>query len=63
QFSFCAPADTYTIERLESGTLVNGPISLKLPVPAAQSTPCPSVCGSSFANCPSPCVNTPAGNI
>jgi hypothetical protein len=63
QFSFCAPADTYTIERLENGTLVNGPISLTLPVPAAQSTPCPSVCGSSFANCPSPCTNTSAGSI
>jgi hypothetical protein len=63
QFSFCAPADTYTIERFQSATPVHGPIPVPLPVPAAQSTPCPSVCGSSFATCPAPCANTAVGQI
>lgn len=62
QFSFCAPPDSYMVQRFENGVPKGSPTTVTLPVPAAQSSPCPSICGSS-TSCPGPCSNTSAGNL
>lgn len=62
QFSFCAPPDSYLLQRFDGGVPQGSPVTVTLPVPAAQASPCPSICGSS-TSCPGPCSNTSVGNL
>jgi hypothetical protein len=57
-FSFCAPADTYQLQRFEADTPQGQPTTVTLPQPAPTSSPCPSICSFSNGTCPSNCVNT-----
>ena len=59
-YSFCAPPDTYTIQRLEKGVPAGTPTAVTLmPTPMPTSSPCPSTCFGQSANntCPGLCVN------
>ncbi len=67
-FAFCAPGDTYSVQRLEvtnppAGTVpsetptpapVGTPTITTIPMPLATSTPCPTTC-SSNGGCPGVC--------
>jgi hypothetical protein len=62
QFSFCAPPDTYTVQKFEQPapnaalTPSSAPTTVAVPVPAATNTPCPSTCQFPSGQCPGPCV-------
>jgi len=58
-YSFCAPPDTYTVQRLEQGVAMGTPANVGMmgtPIPI--STPCPSTCFSGAGTCPGICANT-----
>jgi hypothetical protein len=66
-FAFCAPADTYGVQRIEAApvtasptatpTATPTPIAIMIPAPSATSSPCPSSCFNSGSNttCPGIC--------
>ncbi len=56
-FSFCAPPDTYTLQRYENGAPQATATTVTLAAPSPTSTPCPSICGSA-SSCPGVCSNT-----
>ncbi len=62
QFSFCAPPDTYTAQRYESGVPASQPTTVTIPEPAATSTPCPRICFLADGSCPGVCTSTPLIN-
>lgn len=64
QFSFCAPADTYTLTRYENGLPdpSSSPTTVVLPPPPLQTSPCPTTCSNSSGSCPGNCSNTPLAN-
>jgi hypothetical protein len=62
QFSFCAPPDTYTIQRYKSGAPMSLPTSVTLAAPAPTSTQCPRICGFANGSCPGVCSDTPLIN-
>jgi hypothetical protein len=66
QFSFCAPPDTYVVQRFEAtqgassqatANPVGTPTTVVVPQPSPTSSPCPSICGSS-SSCPGICAAT-----
>jgi len=57
QFSFCAPPDTYTLQRFENGSAAGSPTTVTIPSPQATSTPCPGICGFTGGTCPGLCQN------
>ncbi|MGO9449865.1 MAG: hypothetical protein ACLQDV_02290 [Candidatus Binataceae bacterium] len=58
-YSFCAPPDTYEVQRLEAGVPVGAAAAvLAMPTPMATSSPCPSTCFSASGICPGLCANT-----
>jgi uncharacterized protein DUF4382 len=61
QFSFCAPPDTYSAQRYESGVPASAPTTVTIPEPAATSTPCP-ICSLGDGSCPGVCTSTPLIN-
>jgi hypothetical protein len=61
-FSFCAPADSYSVQRFEKGSPVSSPIPAALAAPSPVATPCPSICSGAAGTCPGPCSNTALSN-
>jgi len=58
-YSFCAPPDTYGVQRLEAGIAAGPTASVAaMPTPTATSSPCPSTCFSAPGMCPGLCANT-----
>jgi hypothetical protein len=57
-FSFCAPPDTYTVQRFENGTPVGTPLPVTVASPAAIATPCPRFCSFPNGACPNLCRPT-----
>ena len=64
QFSFCAPADTYTLSRYENGLPdpSSSPTTVVLLPPPLQTSPCPTTCSNSSGSCPGNCSNTALAN-
>ncbi len=62
QFSFCAPPDTYTLQRYEDGAPASAPTAVTVAAPAATSSPCPGICGFASGQCAGICNNTPIDN-
>lgn len=63
QFSFCAPPNTYQVQRFENATPVGTPAAvgvMSAPSPAPTSIPCP-ICSNAQGYCPGLCSNTPLG--
>ncbi|MBF6569570.1 MAG: carboxypeptidase regulatory-like domain-containing protein [Candidatus Binataceae bacterium] len=54
-FSFCAPADSYTIQRWEGNAAASGQVPVTLPAPAPTASPC-AIC-SNAGVCPGNCEN------
>ncbi|MGH7905137.1 MAG: carboxypeptidase-like regulatory domain-containing protein [Candidatus Binataceae bacterium] len=60
-FSFCAPADTYSVQKFEDGTPAGSPAGITLPPPAPiTASPCP-LCALSSGQCPGICAGTALG--
>jgi hypothetical protein len=59
QFSFCAPPDTYTVQRYEAGVPASQPTTVVIPEPPPTTTECPHFCGFADGSCPSACTITP----
>jgi hypothetical protein len=58
-YGFCAPPDSYTVQRLEAGSPVGASAAVgAMAVPTAQATPCPTTCSFPDSTCPGVCVNT-----
>ncbi|MGO9602919.1 MAG: hypothetical protein ACLQAT_05860 [Candidatus Binataceae bacterium] len=58
-YNFCAPPDTYTVQRLEQGSPVGTPANVgSMATPMTISTPCPSTCFNGTGTCPGICANT-----
>ncbi len=62
QFSFCAPPDTYSIQRYEDGAPASSPTAVIVASPAPVSTPCPGICSFANGECAGICNNTPIDN-
>ncbi len=62
QFSFCAPPDSYTIQRYEDGAPASAPTTVTLASPEPTSSPCPGICGFANGECAGICNNTPLQN-
>ena len=62
QFSFCAPPDTYVIQRYEGGAPASSPTAAMVAAPAPTSAPCPGICGFANGECAGICNNTPIDN-
>ncbi len=61
-YSFCAPPDTYALQRLEQGSPAGPTVAMTaMATPAPTSSPCPSTCfnsGSNNTTCPGLCATT-----
>jgi uncharacterized protein DUF4382 len=57
-YNFCAPADTYKLQRFESGIPVLSSTTIALTAPKLISTPCSSICTPAPGMC-FLCANTP----
>ncbi len=61
-YSFCAPPDVYTVQRMEQGSPVGTPAPVSvMATPLPTSSPCPSTCfnaGSNNTTCPGICGTT-----
>jgi hypothetical protein len=58
-YLFCAPPDTYNVQRVEQGTPVGTPTAVgTMATPIATSTPCPSTCFTGANSCPGICGTT-----
>ena len=62
QFSFCAPPDTYAIQRYEGGAPASSPTAVTVASPARISSPCPGICSFADGECAGICNNTPIDN-
>jgi hypothetical protein len=65
-YNFCAPKDTYNLQRFESGIPVAVPTTITLTPPSLIPTPCSSICDTGIPNIAPPggdecflCANTP----
>jgi hypothetical protein len=58
-YNFCAPADTYKLQRFESGIPVLSSTTIALKAPSLISTPCSSICATGTPNTCFLCANTP----
>jgi hypothetical protein len=58
-YNFCAPADTYKLQRFESGIAVLSSTTIALKAPSLISTPCSSICATGTPNTCFLCTNTP----
>ena len=58
-YNFCAPADTYTLQRFESGTPVASSTTKTLTAPSLIPTPCSTICNTGTPNTCFLCANTP----
>ena len=58
-YNFCAPADTYKLQRFESGIPVLSSTTIALKAPSLISTPCSSICATGTPNTCFLCTNTP----
>lgn len=62
-YNFCAPADTYTLQRFESGTPVASSTTKTLTAPSLIPTPCSSICNTGTPNTCFLCANTPGVTV
>jgi hypothetical protein len=58
-YNFCAPADTYKLQRFESGIPVASSTTIALTAPSLIPTPCSSICDTGTPNTCFLCANTP----
>jgi hypothetical protein len=58
-YNFCAPADTYKLQRFESGIPIVSSTTIALTAPSLIPTPCSSICITGTPNTCFLCANTP----
>jgi hypothetical protein len=56
-YSFCAPADAYTVQRWEDDSPAGTAADVTVPTPAPTSTPC-ALCKNADGSCPGNCLDT-----
>lgn len=64
-YSFCIPPDTYTLQRMETGTPTGTPAAVgAMATPSPINSPCPSTCfNPGGTTCPGICNNTAGPNM